>query len=144
MNAPTLVHIDTERLAAGKYVPIRYAYTAARATNLRPGARRSDERARGVAEAEEGELMAEKTSIAWTRAAFGPAPSPPRDGDKAQARHRVNVLVRTGRLAHPNALACADCGHIWKQGERRHEYDHYLGYAAGEPNTLLPWARIYR
>ncbi len=25
---------------------------------------------------------------------------------------------------------CADCGHVWAEGERRHEYDHHNGYAA--------------
>lgn len=60
----------------------------------------------------------------------GPAPKAPRAGDKVQARQRVNVEVRTGRRPHPNTLPCADCGHIWKPGERRHEYDHHKGYAA--------------
>lgn len=60
----------------------------------------------------------------------GPTPIPARDGDKKQARRRVNVLVRSGRLPHPNAIACADCGHTWKHGERRHDYDHHLGYDA--------------
>ena len=60
----------------------------------------------------------------------GPAPKLPRDGDKRQARQRINVEVRTGHRPHPNALPCVDCGHIWCDGERRHEYDHYLGYAA--------------
>ena len=60
----------------------------------------------------------------------GPQPHPPRDGDKRQARHRVNQLVLWRKLPHPNALPCVDCGHIWHEGERRHEYDHYLGYAA--------------
>lgn len=60
----------------------------------------------------------------------GPAPMPPRDGDKAQARQRINVEVRTGRRAHPRTLPCTDCGHVWKPGQRRHEYDHHLGYAA--------------
>lgn len=60
----------------------------------------------------------------------GPAPTPPRDGDKKQARQRINVLVRTGRLAHPNTMPCVDCGHVWTHGERRHEYDHHLGYGA--------------
>ncbi len=23
---------------------------------------------------------------------------------------------------HPNTLPCADCGHIWFEGERRHDY----------------------
>ena len=59
----------------------------------------------------------------------GPAPSPPRDGDKIQARQRVNVEVRTGHRPHPNTLPCTDCGHRWAPGERRHEYDHHLGYA---------------
>jgi hypothetical protein len=60
----------------------------------------------------------------------GPAPAQAREGDVRQARRRVNVLVRTGRLPRPNSLPCVDCGHRWGPGERRHEYDHYLGYAA--------------
>lgn len=59
----------------------------------------------------------------------GPKPMPPRDGDKQQARQRINVEVRTGYRPHPNTLPCADCGHIWRAGERRHEYDHHKGYA---------------
>lgn len=58
----------------------------------------------------------------------GPAPKAPRTGDKRQARMRVNVLVRTGRLARPNDLPCFDCGHEWTKGARRHEYDHFRGY----------------
>jgi len=53
-----------------------------------------------------------------------------RDGDRRQARRRVNYLVEQGRLPPPNALPCADCGHAWTDGERRHEYDHHRGYAA--------------
>ncbi len=60
----------------------------------------------------------------------GPLPQPPRDNDRQQARQRINVEVRTGRRQHPNQLPCADCGHIWKEGERRHEYDHHLGYSS--------------
>lgn len=59
----------------------------------------------------------------------GPAPMPPRDGDKKQARQRINVEVRAGRRPHPNLLPCTDCGHVWVEDERRHEYDHHLGYA---------------
>lgn len=59
----------------------------------------------------------------------GPAPKPPRDGDREQARQRINVEVRTGRRPRPNSLPCADCGHVWTRGERRHEYDHHKGYA---------------
>jgi hypothetical protein len=71
--------------------------------------------------------MAEVSAIA---SKYGPAPKPPRDGDKKQARQRINVLVRTGRLPHPNTIPCKDCGHVWIAGERRHEYDHHLGYGA--------------
>ena len=60
----------------------------------------------------------------------GPAPNPPRDGDRKQARQRINVEVRTGHRPHPNTLPCVDCGHVWRAGERRHEYDHHRGYAA--------------
>lgn len=80
--------------------------------------------------------MAETTKIEWCDSSvyrpspMGPAPAPPRDGDAVQARQRVNVLVRTGRLAHPNSLPCADCGHVWSPGGRRHEYDHNHGYEA--------------
>ncbi len=59
----------------------------------------------------------------------GPAPKPPEDGNKKQARQRVNVEVRTKRRPHPNSIPCADCGHIHSEGERRHEYDHHLGYS---------------
>lgn len=58
----------------------------------------------------------------------GPSPKPPRDGDKIQARQRVNVEVRTGHRPHPSAIPCVDCGHSGT--DRRHEYDHHLGYAA--------------
>jgi hypothetical protein len=51
-----------------------------------------------------------------------------RDGDKKQARSRVNHDVREGLRPNPNDLPCTDCGHLGP--ERRHEYDHHLGYAA--------------
>jgi hypothetical protein len=51
-----------------------------------------------------------------------------RDGDKNQARGRVNHLVSVGLLADANAVPCVDCGH--EGSDRRHEYDHHLGYAA--------------
>ena len=66
------------------------------------------------------------------RKRMGPLPHAERKGDKKQARHRVNVLVRTGKIPPPNELACSNCGHIHKDGERRHEYDHYEGYAVGK------------
>ena len=73
--------------------------------------------------------MAVETGTETSRR-FGPPPQPPRDGDKIQARQRINVEVRTGHRPHPNTIHCKDCGHVWKRGERRHEYDHHLGYAA--------------
>jgi len=57
---------------------------------------------------------------------MGPPPSPCRDGDKRQARARVNHFVEKGRLPHPSTLACVDCGHLGS--DRRHEYDHHKGY----------------
>jgi len=56
---------------------------------------------------------------------------PGRDGDRKQARARVNHRVRLGLIPSPNDLPCVDCSHLrGKDGGRRHEYDHYLGYAA--------------
>lgn len=74
--------------------------------------------------------MAENTECTVRPAQSGPMPLPPRDGDKAQARQRINVEVRTGRRPHPNTFPCTDCGHVHGPGERRHEYDHHMGYAA--------------
>ena len=51
-----------------------------------------------------------------------------RDGDKKRARWVISNLIKLGRLPHPDALPCADCGHVWRRGESRHEYDHHLGY----------------
>ena len=87
--------------------------------------------------------MSADTKIEWCdstfkRASFGPAPKPPRDDDRDQARQRINVLVRTGRLPHPNTLPCKDCGHLWTTGERRHEYDHHKGYAAQHHYDVEP------
>lgn len=56
--------------------------------------------------------------------------APTRSGDAKQARARVNHHVDVGLLPDPNDLPCTDCGHVHADGERRHEYDHHLGYAA--------------
>lgn len=69
---------------------------------------------------------------------YGPLPALPRPGDKRQARRRVNVLVRTGKLRAPNELPCADCGHLYQPGDRRHEYDHYLGYGESHHLAVQP------
>lgn len=51
-----------------------------------------------------------------------------RDPLKQKARNRLSYAVRRGRIPRANKVPCTDCGHIWKPGERRHEYDHYRGY----------------
>lgn len=66
---------------------------------------------------------------AGRRSRAGVLLAPTRDGDKKQARARVNHAVDIGQLPDPNALPCADCGHA-HDGEKRHEYDHYMGYSA--------------
>lgn len=88
-------------------------------------------------------IMSANTKIEWADhtvrpARSGPKPMPPRDGDKVQARQRINVEVRTGRRAHPNSLPCKDCGHVHTPGGRRHEYDHYLGYEAAHHSAVEP------
>ena len=55
---------------------------------------------------------------------------PARDGDKRQARRRVNYFVEAGLIPHPNEIPCTDCNATWTEGQSRHEYDHHLGYAA--------------
>lgn len=70
----------------------------------------------------------------------GPAPAPSRDGDRKQARQRVNVEVRTGRRPRPGSLPCKDCGHLGP--ERRHEYDHHLGYSAEHHLDVEPVCTI--
>lgn len=63
---------------------------------------------------------------------------PARHGDQQQARRRVNYLVDVGVLPDPNAVPCVDCGHVWAVGERRHEYDHHLGYTAEHHEDVEP------
>lgn len=61
-----------------------------------------------------------------------------RDGDQAQARRRVNYLIEAGLIPAPNLLPCIDCRHEWAVGERRHEYDHHLGYAPEHHEHVEP------
>lgn len=68
----------------------------------------------------------------------GPKAKPGRDGDAVQARARVNAQVNHGLRPRPNTLSCTDCGHVWREGERRHEYDHHLGYAAEHHYDVEP------
>lgn len=69
------------------------------------------------------------------RRTYAPKPRPAsgrrfkaaRPDDRKQARRRVNHLVDIGTLPRPAHVPCADCGHSGP--DRRHEYDHHLGYA---------------
>lgn len=58
----------------------------------------------------------------------GPRRQPGRDGDKKLARRRVWEAIDKGVLTHASMVPCQDCGHIGE--DRKHEHDHYLGYAA--------------
>lgn len=87
--------------------------------------------------------MGETTKISWCdHTKPGPAPMAPRNGDKRQARQRINVEVRTGYRPHPNAMPCADCGHVWLEGERRHEYHHHHGYSASHHYDVIPLCTV--
>lgn len=68
------------------------------------------------------------------RKPYGPTPQPGRDGDKLQARARVNREVKAGRLPKPNDVPCKICGHIGT--DRRHEYHHAKGYSAAHHLTV--------
>jgi hypothetical protein len=59
-----------------------------------------------------------------------------RDGDKKQARARVNHRVDIGLIPDPNNLPRTDCGHAQGTSECRHEYDHHLGYAAEHQESV--------
>lgn len=53
--------------------------------------------------------------------------APTRDGDRRQARRRVNYLVEQGRIPRAEDLPCIDCADE-TPGGGRHEYDHAKGY----------------
>jgi hypothetical protein len=36
---------------------------------------------------------------------------------------------------HPNTLNCADCGHVWFEGERRHQYVDAAGEVSIEADA---------
>ncbi len=79
---------------------------------------------------------AQSAYIPKTRPQPGRSFVPPRDGDEKQARHRVNYFVEMGLLPHPNTLPCVDCGHRWRPKGRRHEYDHFNGYAVADHENV--------
>lgn len=53
---------------------------------------------------------------------------PTRDNDKLQARRRINYLVESGSIPHPETLPCLDCWDAIWANSYRHEYDHARGY----------------
>lgn len=53
-------------------------------------------------------------------------PRTDRDPQREKARKAVGYAVRTGKLQPADSQPCTDCGH--RGTDRRHEYDHYLGY----------------
>jgi hypothetical protein len=63
---------------------------------------------------------------------------PTRDGDKKQARRRINYLVEQGLLPHPSEIGCIDCGDGVFVGNCRHEYDHPLGYDGDNQLVVEP------
>jgi len=60
--------------------------------------------------------------------------APTRDGDRLQARRRVNYLVEQGLIPAPEELPCCDCADQLLTLGGRHEYDHANGYDG--PNQL--------
>lgn len=59
-----------------------------------------------------------------------------RDGDKIQARSRINIDITNGLRPDPNSLYCSLCGH--KGNDRRHEYHHVQGYEKEHHYDVLP------
>ncbi len=60
----------------------------------------------------------------------------PRDPQKERARHAINGDVFHGRRPRASALPCTDCGHLGD--DRRHEYDHHLGYDEAHIREVEP------
>ena len=45
---------------------------------------------------------------------------------------------------HPNTRPCADCGHVWFRGERRHEYLDHEGERPEDVEVLCVLCRRRR
>lgn len=54
--------------------------------------------------------------------------APVRDGDRKQARRRINYLVEQGLLPRADDEPCVDCFDMLPTPGGRHEYDHAWGY----------------
>lgn len=59
-----------------------------------------------------------------------------KDNNKLNARAKVNAKVKRGTTPNPNTLPCVDCGHLGD--DRRHEYDHHLGYEPEYHHSVQP------
>jgi hypothetical protein len=68
--------------------------------------------------------------------------APTRDGDRKQARRRVNYLVEQGLIPKPSDLGCMDCGDGVFPGNPRHEYDHARGYDGANQLYVEPVCSI--
>lgn len=78
-----------------------------------------------------------ETYVPTPRPAAGRRFVPARDGDKVQARRRIDHLINIGHLPDPDSVPCMDCGHD-SGPPPRHEYDHHLGYAAEHHEDVEP------
>jgi hypothetical protein len=59
----------------------------------------------------------------------------PQDKKQILAHRLIQMRVMRGKLDNPNSIPCMDCGHTGN--DRRHEYDHYLGYDTQEARGLV-------
>lgn len=59
------------------------------------------------------------------------------EAQKEAARQVVNREIYLGIRPDPNKLPCADCGHVWHDGERRHEYHHFAGYSEDQFSLVV-------
>lgn len=54
--------------------------------------------------------------------------------EQIRAHRLIQNRVHRGTLPPPGDLPCSDCGH--GGSDRRHEYDHYLGYGPGRNDKV--------
>ena len=66
----------------------------------------------------------------------GPRRVARRNGDKSQAKARINSDVEHGLRPNANDLFCSKCGH--KGPDRRHEYHHIMGCEEMHHYDVLP------
>ena len=59
----------------------------------------------------------------------------PRDGDKKQARRRINHLVDIGLMPRPSTLICIKCNGY--NDSKRNEYHHHNGYGVDHHEDVI-------